>query len=98
MWDDAKQLNAFAAFVTLAAFAALCWSALSWLVRQPAFAFHEVHIQGPLVRASPAHVEAVIRDPDYADVLLTFYTNATLLDRWIEPLTAMRRVGMTRCR
>jgi hypothetical protein len=46
MWDDPRQLNAVAAFVMVLAFAAICWSALSWLVRQPAFAFHEVHVQG----------------------------------------------------
>ncbi len=47
------------------------------------------------VKSTRQFVEAVIRDPDYADVLLTFYTNATLLDRWLDPLQAMRRVGMT---
>jgi cell division protein FtsQ len=70
MWDDPRQLNAVAAFVMALAFAAICWSALSWVVRQPAFAFHEVHVQGPLVRASPAHVEAVIRD----ELSGTFFT------------------------
>ena len=70
MWDDPRPLNAIAASLLVLAFAALFWSALSWLVRQPAFAFREVAIKSPLERANPSHIEAVIRD----ELAGTFFT------------------------
>jgi cell division protein FtsQ len=70
MWDDAKQLDAAAIVLTLIALVALAWGAVSWIVRQPAFAFREVVIHGPLERASGAHLEAVIRD----ELTGTFFT------------------------
>src|SRR4051812_23767742 len=70
MWDDAKQLNALAAALFVLALAALLWSALSWLVRQPAFAFYEVAVSSPLHPANRAHVEAGIRSELYG----TFFT------------------------
>jgi cell division protein FtsQ len=70
MWDEPKQLNAIAACLIVLTFAAVCWTALSWLVRQPAFAFREVLVKSPLERVNPAHVEAVIRDELYG----TFFT------------------------
>lgn len=70
MWDDTKQLNAIAACLLVLVFAALCWSALAWMVRQPPFAFREVLVHGPLERVNPAHVEAVIRD----ELSGTFFT------------------------
>jgi cell division protein FtsQ len=70
MWDDPRRLNALATgFVVLAA-ALLLWGAAAWLVRQPAFAFREVVVRGPLERASAAHLEAVIRD----ELTGTFFT------------------------
>ena len=54
MWDDAKQLNAVAAVLALAAGLALAWGAIAWALRQPAFAFREVAVHGTLERASAA--------------------------------------------
>ena len=50
MWDDAKQLNAFAAGLALLAAFLLLWGTLAWAVRQPAFDFHEVVVRGQLER------------------------------------------------
>jgi hypothetical protein len=63
MWDDPRQMNAVAVCVAVAALAMLALAALAWAVRQPVFAFREVVIYGPLARANPAHLEAVIREP-----------------------------------
>jgi cell division protein FtsQ len=70
MWDDPKQLNVAALWVALLAAALLAWGGLAWLARQPAFAFREVIISAPLVRANGAHLEAVIRD----ELAGTFFT------------------------
>jgi cell division protein FtsQ len=70
MWDDARQMNAVAVCVAIAALALLAWAAVAWTVRQPVFAFREVVIYGPLVRANPAHLEAVIRE----ELRGTFFT------------------------
>ncbi len=70
MWDDARQLNTIAAALVLIAACALAWGMLAWLLRQPAFEFREVVVSGSLVRASPAHLEAVIRD----ELAGTFFT------------------------
>jgi cell division protein FtsQ len=70
MWDDARQMNAVALCVAVAALAMLALAALAWTVRQPLFAFREVVIYGPLVRANPAHLEAVVRE----ELRGTFFT------------------------
>jgi cell division protein FtsQ len=70
MWDDAKQMNALAATLALLALAGLVASFVTWLVRQPAFAFHEVVVTTPLHRANGAHLEAVIRE----ELAGTFFT------------------------
>lgn len=62
MWDDARQLNAIAAALTLIAAVLLLWGALAWLVRQPLFAFREVVILGPLERVDAARLEGIVRD------------------------------------
>ena len=55
MWDDARTLNAMALVLAGIAVALLSWSALAWLVRQPAFAISEVVVTTPLERANGAH-------------------------------------------
>ena len=70
MWDDARQLNAIAAGLALIAAILLAWGAFAWIARQPVFALREVVVTTPLTRASPAHVEAVIRD-EFAGTLFT---------------------------
>lgn len=62
MWDNPRQLDAATLLLALASTAMLGWGAVSWAVRQPAFAFREVVIEGALARASPSHLEAVIRE------------------------------------
>ena len=39
MWDDAKQLNAIAATLAVLVAVAMLWAGISWIVRQPAFAW-----------------------------------------------------------
>lgn len=70
MWDDAKQMNALA--ITLAVITAIClvWVAVTFVVRLPAFAFREVVVTAPLVHASGAHLESVIRE----ELSGTFFT------------------------
>jgi len=70
MWDNARALNIAASIITLAALALLTWGLTAWAVRQPAFAFREVVVQGPLVRANPAFLEAAIRE----ELKGTFFT------------------------
>jgi cell division protein FtsQ len=70
MWDDPRRMNALSAVLTAVALVAIAWSAISWLVRQPAFAFREVVVDSPLQRVNPAHVEAVVRD----ELAGTFFT------------------------
>jgi cell division protein FtsQ len=78
MWDDPRQMNTVAAWVAVGALAMLAWAALVWTVRQPVFAFREVVIYGPLVRANPAHLEAVIRE----EIKGTFFTMRLSDARW----------------
>jgi len=75
MWDDARRLNAVATGLAVLAAALLAWGTVAWLVRQPAFAFREVAVRGPLQRVNAAHVEAVVRD----ELSGTFFTMS--LDR-----------------
>jgi cell division protein FtsQ len=93
MWDDPRQLNGIAASLALFATCALAWGALAWTLRQAAFEFREVVITGGLVRASPAHLEAVIRD----ELAGTFFTMD--LERAREALLRVpwvRRVALRR--
>jgi len=93
MWDDAKQLDAAAIVLTLAALLALAWGAVSWVVRQPAFAFREVVVQGPLERASGAHLEVVIRD----ELAGTFFTmNLDRARASLAKVPWVRRVALRR--
>jgi cell division protein FtsQ len=70
MWDDARRVDALARALLVLAVAFAAWAGTTWLVRQPMFAFTEVVVKGPLVRANPAHIEAVIRD----ELAGTFFT------------------------
>lgn len=70
MWDNPRQLNMLALIVAFAAATMLAWAAAAWGVRQSVFAFHRVIIDGPLQRADPAHLEAVIRE----ELKGTFFT------------------------
>lgn len=58
---------------------------------------HEFAVIGgePLaVKSARRFIDAVLADPDYADVLLSLYTNGTLLDQYVERLQAMRKVAV----
>jgi cell division protein FtsQ len=70
MWDDPKQLNAFASVLALVAAGLLLWGALAWTVRQPPFAFREIVVRGPLGHVSATHLEAVVRN----ELAGTFFT------------------------
>jgi len=70
MWDDAKQLNAIAGTLAVLIVAALLWGGAMWVVRQPVFAIRDVVVTTNLERASPAHLEAVIRE----ELTGTFFT------------------------
>lgn len=70
MWDDARQMNATAFGLALIATGLLLWGGVSWIARQPAFAFREVVVVGPLERTDAAHLEAVIR----GELAGTFFT------------------------
>jgi cell division protein FtsQ len=70
MWDNTRQLNQVALVIAVAAVAMLVYAATLWAVRQPVFALQEVVIRGPLTRANPAHLEAVVRE----ELRGTFFT------------------------
>jgi len=70
MWDDPKALNAFAATLASIALTLLAAGAIAWLARNDAFAFREVVLAAPPLRADPARLEATIRE-DFAG---TFFT------------------------
>jgi cell division protein FtsQ len=70
MWDNPRQLNGVAILIAAAALAMLGYAGTMWAVRQPLFALQEVVIRGPLVRANPAHLEAVVRE----ELKGTFFT------------------------
>jgi cell division protein FtsQ len=93
MWDDARQMNAVSLAIFIAATVSLAWFALGWLVRQPAFAIREVVITTPLIHASGAHLESVVRE----ELAGTFFT--LNLDRAGHALTQVpwvRSVGLRR--
>ena len=70
MWDNPHQLNVVALLIAAAALALLGYAATLWAVNQPLFALREVVIRGPLARANPAHIEAVVRE----ELKGTFFT------------------------
>ena len=70
MWDNPRQLNAVALIVAVTAVTMLATAAVLWGIRQPVFALREVVIRGPLLRANPAHIEAVVRE----ELRGTFFT------------------------
>jgi cell division protein FtsQ len=70
MWDDAKQMNAIAATLSVLVAVALLWAGSAWIVRQPMFALREVVVINHLERANAAHLEAVVRE----ELAGTFFT------------------------
>jgi cell division protein FtsQ len=70
MWDNPRQLNLLALGFAIVAAALLAWGLTAWAVRQSAFALHQVVIEGPLQRANPSHLEAVVRE----ELRGTFFT------------------------
>jgi cell division protein FtsQ len=56
--SDLRWVEAFTRWTFTAALALLCAMAVSWLMRQPAFAFHRIRLDGELVRASVATIRA----------------------------------------
>jgi len=70
MWDDPRALNATAVTLAVMALLALVYAAVTWLVRQPLFAFREVVVTTPLARANGAYLEAVVR----SELSGTFFT------------------------
>jgi cell division protein FtsQ len=70
MWDDARALNAMALVLSGVAFSFLMWGAVAWVVRQPAFGIRDVVVTTPLVRASGAHLESIVRE----ELAGTFFT------------------------
>ena len=87
MWDNPRQLNAIALVIAFASATMLAWGAVAWAVRQPVFAFHKVVIDGPLTRANPAHLEAVLRE----EIKGTFFTM-----RLPDALSSLQRVPWVR--
>jgi cell division protein FtsQ len=70
MWDNPRELNVLAWSMTLAAAGLLACGVVAWAVRQPAFALHQVVVDGGLARTSRAHLETVIRE----ELKGTFFT------------------------
>ena len=70
MWDDARQLNAIAVTLSLIALAFLAFAAASAIARLPAFEYREIVVTTPLVRASAAHLESIVR----SELRGTFFT------------------------
>jgi len=70
MWDSPRALNLLALGLAALGVVLLVWGGIAWAVRQPAFALTRVVIDGPLRRANPAHLEAVVRE----ELRGTFFT------------------------
>jgi cell division protein FtsQ len=70
MWDDPRQLNLLALALGVLSLALAAWGVVAWSVRQPIFSLRHVVIEGPLQRANPAHLEAVVRE----ELRGTFFT------------------------
>src|SRR5437763_3730199 len=93
MWDDQRQLNGVALALALCAVVALAIAAVTWLVRQPAFAFREVVITTPLNHASGAHLESVVRE----ELVGTFFTlNLDRAGRALTQVPWVRSVALRR--
>ena len=93
MWDDARQLNAIAVTLSLIALAFLTFALVGRLTRLSAFDFRDVVVTTPLVRASGAHRESVIR----GELAGTFFSMD--LDRARDALARVpwvRRVALRR--
>ena len=93
MWDDERQLNGASIALALCAALALALATLAWLVRQPVFAFREVVVATPLVRACGAHLESIVRE----ELAGTFFTldldraaSALMRVPWVQDV-ALRR-------
>jgi len=70
MWDNPRQLNIVSLALTALALTLLTWGGMAWIVRQPMFAIRAVRIDGSLIRTSPAHLQAIIRE----EIKGTFFT------------------------
>ena len=70
MWDDARQLNAMAVTLCVIALAFLAFAVVGFVARLPAFEFREIVVTTPLARASPAHLESIVR----SELRGTFFT------------------------
>jgi cell division protein FtsQ len=70
MWDDARQLNAIAVTLSLIALAFLAFAVVTAVARLPAFEYREIVVTTPLVRASAAHLESIVR----SELRGTFFT------------------------
>jgi cell division protein FtsQ len=70
MWDNPRQLNLLALVLGVLSLALAAWGVVAWAVRQPIFSLRHVVIEGPLQRANPAHLEAVVRE----ELRGTFFT------------------------
>jgi cell division protein FtsQ len=70
MWDDARQLNAIAVTLSLIALAFFAFAVTTAVARLPAFEYREIVVTTPLVRASAAHVESIVR----SELRGTFFT------------------------
>ncbi len=98
MWDSPRQLNAIAIAIAVAALAMLVSTATLWAVRQPVFALQQVVIRGPLARANPAHLEAVVRE----ELKGTFFTmrlgeakDSLIKVPWVRSIALRRAWPMT---
>lgn len=56
--SDLRWVESFTRWTFMTAVALFCAMAVSWLMRQPAFAFHRIRLDGELVRASVATIRA----------------------------------------
>jgi cell division protein FtsQ len=93
MWNDTRQLNALSLALAAAATALAIWGALSWAVRQPAFAFREVVVTTSLAHASGAHLESVVRE-ELSGTLFTLDLERTR--RALVQVPWIRSVGLRR--
>jgi len=93
MWNDTRQLNALSLALAAAAAALAIWGALSWAVRQPAFAFREVVVTTPLAHASGPHLESVVRE-ELAGTLFTL--DLERAKRALVEVPWIRSVGLRR--
>jgi cell division protein FtsQ len=93
MWNDARQLTAVSLGLVAVAAVLAIWGALSWAVRQPAFAFREVVVTTRLAHASGAHHESVVRE-ELAGTLFTL--DLERAKRALVQVPWVRSVGLRR--